>query len=259
MIKLERLHYTLGATDKAKPLLHPLDLQLPQGQVCGLIGHNGSGKSTLLKLLARQQQPSGGRIWLDERELSHYSPREFAQQVAYLPQQPPTTDQLTVQELVRFGRYPWHGLLGRFGTRDRLAVSRAMSLTQVTHYAQRPVESLSGGERQRVWLAALLAQESRYLLLDEPTSALDVAHQVEVLALIRQLSQQLDLGIIIVLHDINMAARYCDQLVALREGRLLVQGSPRQVMTPATLAAIYDLPMQVIPHPISGDPVSLVL
>lgn len=255
MIRLEQVQFRLGS----RQLLQPLDLQIPQGQVCGLIGHNGSGKSTLIKLLARQQSASRGRILLDGEDLASYSSREFARRVAYLPQQPATTDQLTVRELVRFGRQPWHGLLGRFGPDDQRAVARAMALTQIEPYADRLVESLSGGERQRVWLAALIAQQTRYLLLDEPTSALDVAHQVEVLALIRQLSHELDLGVVLVLHDINMAARYCDRLVALREGALLRQGTPEELMTSATLADIYQLPMQVLAHPVTGEPVSVVL
>ncbi len=255
MIRLEQVRFCLGS----RQLLQPLALQIPQGQVCGLIGHNGSGKSTLIKLLARQQSATGGRILLDGQDLATYSSREFARLVAYLPQQPAATDQLTVRELVRFGRQPWHGLLGRFGPDDQRAVERAMALTQIEPYADRLVESLSGGERQRVWLAALIAQQTRYLLLDEPTSALDVAHQVEVLALIRQLSHELDLGVVLVLHDINMAARYCDRLVALREGALLRQGTPEELMTSATLEAIYQLPMQVLAHPVTGEPVSVVL
>ena len=255
MIRLEQVQFRLGS----RQLLQPLDLQIPQGQVCGLIGHNGSGKSTLIKLLARQQPATGGRILLDGQDLASYSSREFARRVAYLPQQPAATDQLTVRELVRFGRQPWHGLLGRFGPDDQRAVARAMALTQIEPYADRLVESLSGGERQRVWLAALIAQQTRYLLLDEPTSALDVAHQVEVLALIRLLSHELDLGVVLVLHDINMAARYCDRLVALREGALLRQGTPEELMTSATLADIYQLPMQVLAHPVTGEPVSVVL
>ena len=255
MSRLEQVQFRLGS----RQLLQPLDLQIPQGQVCGLIGHNGSGKSTLIKLLARQQPATGGRILLDGQDLASYSSREFARRVAYLPQQPAATDQLTVRELVRFGRQPWHGLLGRFGPDDQRAVARAMALTQIEPYADRLVESLSGGERQRVWLAALIAQQTRYLLLDEPTSALDVAHQVEVLALIRQLSHELDLGVVLVLHDINMAARYCDRLVALREGALLRQGTPEELMTSATLADIYQLPMQVLAHPVTGEPVSVVL
>ncbi|GAA6132246.1 ATP-binding cassette domain-containing protein [Halopseudomonas sabulinigri] len=232
-----------------RTLLQPLDLSLAAGQMIGLIGHNGSGKSTLIKLLARQQAASAGSILLDERPLEAWGEREFARQVAYLPQQLPAAESLTVRELVGFGRYPWHGLLGRFSVDDRQEVERAMELTDVIRFADSLVDTLSGGERQRVWLAMLLAQHTRYLLLDEPTSALDIAHQVDVLALVQRLSRELDLGVIVVLHDINMAARYCDHLVALHTGRLLMQGSPAELMNDQALEAIYGLPMTVIPHP----------
>lgn len=255
MIELHQVQFSW----QARTLLHPLDLRLSTGQVCGLLGHNGSGKSTLLKLLAGQLSPSTGEIHLDGQALAAYSSRDLARRLAYLPQHPPATDQLTVSELVRFGRQPWHGLFGRFGREDQQAVTRAMQLTQTTGLAERQVDSLSGGERQRVWLAVLLAQQTRYLLLDEPTSALDIAHQVDVLALIRRLSHDLGLGIIIVMHDINMAARYCDRLVALRAGRLIADGSPAEMLTAANLERIYQLPMQVMSHPVSGEPVSLVI
>ena len=238
MFQLESVSFAVPE----RTLLQPLDLALPSG-------HNGSGKSTLIKLLARQQAATAGRILLDERPLEAWGEREFARQVAYLPQQLPAAESLTVRELVGFGRYPWHGLLGRFSVDDQQEVERAMQLTDVTRFADSLVDTLSGGERQRVWLAMLLAQHTRYLLLDEPTSALDIAHQVEVLALVQRLSRELDLGVIVVLHDINMAARYCDHLVALHSGRLLLQGSPAELMNPEHLQAIYGLPMSVIPHP----------
>ena len=245
MFQLESVSFAVPE----RTLLQPLDLVLSSGQMIGLIGHNGSGKSTLIKLLARQQAATAGRILLDERPLEAWGEREFARQVAYLPQQLPAAESLTVRELVGFGRYPWHGLLGRFSVDDQQEVERAMQLTDVTRFADSLVDTLSGGERQRVWLAMLLAQHTRYLLLDEPTSALDIAHQVEVLALVQRLSRELDLGVIVVLHDINMAARYCDHLVALHSGRLLLQGSPAELMNPQHLEAIYGLPMSVIPHP----------
>ena len=245
MFQLESVSFAVPE----RTLLQPLDLALSSGQMIGLIGHNGSGKSTLIKLLARQQAATAGRILLDERPLEAWGEREFARQVAYLPQQLPAAESLTVRELVGFGRYPWHGLLGRFSVDDQQEVERAMQLTDVTRFADSLVDTLSGGERQRVWLAMLLAQHTRYLLLDEPTSALDIAHQVEVLALVQRLSRELDLGVIVVLHDINMAARYCDHLVALHSGRLLLQGSPAELMNPEHLQAIYGLPMSVIPHP----------
>jgi iron complex transport system ATP-binding protein len=173
-----------------------------------------------------------------------------------LPQQLPAADGLTVRELVRFGRYPWHGALGRLSEQDHAQVEQALELTHTTAYADRLVDNLSGGERQRVWLAMLLAQNSRYLLLDEPTSALDIAHQVEVLGLIRELSHKLDLGVVVVLHEINMAARYCDHLVALHSGRLLIQGPPADLMNSEVLESIYGISMGVMPHPRDGSAIS---
>ncbi len=240
----------------ARTLLQPLTLDIPSGQMVGLIGHNGSGKSTLLKLLARQLLPSAGTIALDGKPLQAWKNRNFAQQVAYLPQQLPAAEGISVRELVGFGRYPWHGALGRIGPEDQAQIERAMQLTHIEPFAERLVDHLSGGERQRVWLAMLLAQNSRYLLLDEPTSALDIAHQVEVLALIHDLSQKLDLGVLVVLHDVNMAARYCDHLLALHGGTLLMQGSPSELMNSAALEAIYGIPMQVMHHPHNGSPIS---
>ncbi len=237
-------------------LLHPLDLTLPHGQIIGLIGHNGSGKSTLIKLLAHQQAASQGTVKLDGVPLADWKNREFARQVAYLPQQLPAADGLSVRELVRFGRYPWHGALGRMSEEDNAQVEQALELTHTRAYAERLVDNLSGGERQRVWLAMLLAQNSRYLLLDEPTSALDIAHQIEVLGLIRELSHKLDLGVVVVLHEINMAARYCDHLVALHSGRLLVQGPPAELMNAEVLESIYGIRMGVMAHPGDGSAIS---
>ena len=232
-----------------KTLLSPIDFTFGEGRIYGLIGHNGSGKSTLLKLLAQQQPVSQGNIRLDGRPLSQWKPREFARHVAYLPQHLPSAENLTCRELIGFGRYPWHGLLGRLNRHDHQQIERAIALTHTEAFADRLVDTLSGGERQRVWLAMLLAQGSRFLLLDEPLAALDIAHQIEVLALIRKLCDELDLGVVIVLHDINMASRYCDELMALHSGRLLAHGSPHELMRDSTLEAIYGLPMQVIRHP----------
>lgn len=254
MFQLEDVTFAVAQ----KTLLQPTSLQLEEGRMVGLIGHNGSGKSTLVKMLARQQAPSAGRLMLDDRSLEQWSDRDFARQVAYLPQQLPQAESLTARELVGFGRYPWHGLLGRFSREDHKQVDRAMTLTDTRDFADRMVDSLSGGERQRVWLAMLLAQQTRYLLLDEPTSALDIAHQVEVLALVHTLSRELGLGVIVVLHDINMAARYCDHLVALHSGRLLMQGSPTELMTDSNLECIYGLPMTVMAHPQQQAPIAVV-
>ncbi|MGR4068816.1 ATP-binding cassette domain-containing protein [Halomonas sp. LR3S48] len=240
-----------GATFEVdgRQLLKPVEHRFVEGKVYGLIGHNGSGKSTLIKLLAQQQSVSQGKILLDGRPLSDWGQREFARRVAYLPQHLPSAENLTGRELIGFGRYPWHGLLGRQTAEDKAAIERAIELSHTEAFADRLVDTLSGGERQRVWLAMLLAQESRFLLLDEPLAALDIAHQMEVLALIRKLCNELKLCVIIVLHDINMASRYCDELLALHSGRVLTHGSPEEMMTDATLEAIYGLPMQVMTHP----------
>ncbi|MEB6083001.1 Fe3+-hydroxamate ABC transporter ATP-binding protein FhuC [Serratia marcescens] len=239
-------------------LLQPLSLSFPQGKVCGLIGHNGSGKSTLLKLLGRHHAPSGGLVLLNRQPLAQWDSKSFARQVAYLPQQLPAAEGMTVRELVAVGRYPWHGALGRFGANDRQQVEEAIALVGLRPFANRLVDSLSGGERQRAWLAMMVAQDSRCLLLDEPTSALDIAHQVEVLALIQRLSRERDLTVIAVLHDINMAARYCDHLVALRGGEMIAQGGPLELMQGPVLEQIYGIPMGTLPHPSGGAPVSFV-
>lgn len=226
-----------------RTLLHPLSLTFPTGKVTGLIGHNGSGKSTLLKMLGRHQPPSAGEVLLDGQPLESWGSKAFARKVAYLPQQLPPAEGMTVRELVAIGRYPWHGALGRFGAADREKVEEAIALVGLKPLAHRLVDSLSGGERQRAWIAMLVAQDSRCLLLDEPTSALDIAHQVDVLALVHRLSQQRGLTVIAVLHDINMAARYCDYLVALRGGEMIAQGTPAELMRSDTLEQIYGIPM----------------
>ncbi|MBN3228822.1 Fe3+-hydroxamate ABC transporter ATP-binding protein FhuC [Pectobacterium brasiliense] len=241
-----------------RTLLHPLSITFPVGKVCGLIGHNGSGKSTLLKILGRHQPASGGTALLGEQAIGSWDSKLFARQVAYLPQQLPAAEGMTVRELVAVGRYPWHGALGRFGSADREKVEEAITLVGLKPFANRLVDSLSGGERQRAWLAMTVAQDSRCLLLDEPTSALDIAHQVEVLALIQRMSRECGITVIAVLHDINMAARYCDHLVALRGGKMIAQGEPVALMQGDVLENIYGIPMGTLPHPAGGAPVSFV-
>lgn len=241
-----------------RTLLQPLSLTLPARRMLGLIGHNGSGKSTLLKLLARQQPVSGGAIRFEGQVLSEWKDRAFARKVAYLPQQTPPAAGMLVKELVALGRYPWHGALGRFGQTDRDKVAEAIALTDIGAFADRLVDTLSGGERQRVWLAMLVAQDAECLLLDEPISALDIAHQVEVLDLVHRLAREKGLGVIVVLHDVNMAARFCDEIIALHSGHLIARGTPDDLMRPEQLEAIYGLPMGILPHPVTGTPISYV-
>ncbi|WP_395677760.1 ATP-binding cassette domain-containing protein [Inquilinus sp.] len=241
-----------------RQLLQPLDLTLAPRRVTGLIGHNGSGKSTLLKILARQQPPTAGTVRFEGQALRDWGDRAFARKVAYLPQQTPPASGLLVKELVALGRYPWHGALGRFGAADRAKVAEAIELTDIGPFADRLVDTLSGGERQRVWLAMLVAQDAECLLLDEPISALDVAHQIEVLSLVHRLSQSKGLGVVVVLHDINMAARFCDDIIALHSGRLIARGAPEAIMQPDQLQAIYGIPMGILANPAGGPPISYV-
>ncbi|MFN3274220.1 MAG: ABC transporter ATP-binding protein [Paracoccus sp. (in: a-proteobacteria)] len=236
-------------------LLDALTLDLPAGQVTALIGHNGSGKSTLLRVLARQI-PANGHITFEGRALTDWHARAHARRLAFLPQSLPPAEGMTVRELVSLGRYPWHGALGRFGPGDHAIVARAMSECGVDGFADRLVDTLSGGERQRVWLAMMIAQQAATLLLDEPISALDVAHQVEVLALVRRLCRAEGRSAVIVLHEVNMAARFCDHIVALKGGRLAMQGSPADLMRPDTLLDIYGLPMDVLTRD-NGQPVAI--
>lgn len=249
---VRNLVYRVGDT----PILKNLDLTVEAGAVTALIGHNGSGKSTLMKLLGRQLLPSEGEVLFDGHSVATWSERAFAREVAYLAQEMPGTLGLTVRELVSFGRYPWHGALGRFGQEDHDKVEAALANCALAELAGRQVETLSGGERQRAWIAMALAQDTRALLLDEPTSALDVAHQLEVLSLIRHLSRERKITVVMVLHDVNLAARFCDSLHALKGGQLVAFGPPAQVMTSACLAEIYGVEMTVIDHPVLGTPVA---
>jgi iron complex transport system ATP-binding protein len=254
LFELDQASFSVG--DRA--LLKPLTLTLPTRNVIGLIGHNGSGKSTLIKLLARQQAPSGGNITFGGRRLEEWRDRPFARKVAYLPQQTPAAAGMLVNELVALGRYPWHGALGRFGAEDKKMVEEAMESTDVAIYRDRAVDTLSGGERQRVWLAMLVAQNPDCLLLDEPTSALDIAHQVEVLSLVRRLTEERGLGVVVVLHDVNMAARVCDEILALHSGVMVARGAPEEILTPDQLQAIYGIRMGVMRHPNTGQPISYI-
>ncbi len=254
MFTLDNVSFCVGE----KTILHPTSLQIAEGKVTTLLGHNGSGKSTLIKLLSRQQSASSGQVLLQGKGISQLKPREFALKVAYLPQHPPLTDGVTVRELVRFGRYPWKGLLGRYSQEDDRLVEQAIKRVGLTAMEERFVSTLSGGERQRAWVAMLLAQRSQCILLDEPTSALDVAHQYELLSLIRELNQSLGLTVVMVLHDINMAARFSDHLVALHSGRVMASETPAALMTEQVLESIYGVPLGLFYHPETGQPVSYV-
>ncbi|MDG6692802.1 ATP-binding cassette domain-containing protein, partial [Staphylococcus aureus] len=199
-----------------RTLLHPLSLTFPAGKVTGRLGHNGSGKSTLLKMLGRHQKPSGGDILLNGEPLADWNSKAFAREVAYLPQQLPAAEGMTVRELVAIGRYPWHGALGRFGAEDRERVEEAISLVGLKALAHRLVDSLSGGERQRAWIAMLVAQNSRCLLLDEPTNHLDLdMRQALTDALI-----EFEGALVVVSHDRHLIRSTTDDLYLVHDGKV---------------------------------------
>jgi ABC-type cobalamin/Fe3+-siderophores transport systems, ATPase components len=253
--------YEVEALDYAVPgrqLLQAINLQFRAGDITALIGHNGSGKSTLLKLLARQIRPTAGSIRYSGEAIGGMASRAFSRKVAYLSQDVSSAPGMKVRELVACGRYPWHGALGRFTDKDREKVEEALRLTHTDDLADRAVDTLSGGERQRAWIAMMVAQDTECLLLDEPTSALDIAHQIEVLSLIRRLSRERGLSVIIVLHDINMAARFCDYIHALKQGRHVASGTPLELMQGPKLRDIYAVEMDVTRHPALNIPLAYV-
>lgn len=248
----------LGFAVPGREILVGIDLAVGRGEVAALVGHNGSGKSTLIKLLARQTRPTAGSIAFEGRPIAALGAREFSRKVAYLPQDLTTASGMTVRELVACGRYPWHGALGRFTETDAAKVEEAITLTHLDPLAGRMVETLSGGERQRAWIAMLLAQDATCLLLDEPISALDITHQIDVLALVQSLARQKSLSVAVVLHDINMAARFCDRIHALKAGRIIASGTPEAMMTSEILKDIYGIEMNVMPHPSRSVPLAYV-
>lgn len=241
-----------------KPILSTTSLEFAPQKITTLLGHNGCGKSTLIKLLSRQHRPTSGQVLYQQQPVEDMSHSEFAHQVAYLPQHPPMTDGVTVRELVCFGRYPWKGAFGRYTDKDYAIVDQAIEKVGLSRLSDRFVATLSGGERQRAWVAMLVAQQSQTLLLDEPTSALDVAHQYELLSLIQELNHSLNLTVIMVLHDVNMATKFSDHLVALHSGQVIAQGTPEQLMTRDTLSQIYGMELALFPHPQTGQPISYI-
>ncbi|KWW41516.1 MULTISPECIES: ABC transporter ATP-binding protein [Micrococcus] len=244
----------------APPIVEDLDLDVPAGRVTAIIGANGCGKSTLLRGLTRQLAPRAGSIEVLGRDAARVSARDYARTVALLPQHPVAPEGMTVAQLVARGRHPHRGLLGGRAAGDDAAIASALERTDLVELAEREAGTLSGGQRQRAWLALVLAQQTPVVLLDEPTSYLDLSHQVEVLDLVRALPDPRGGGratVVAVLHELNLAARSADHIVAMAAGRVVAQGTPGEVIVPEVLAEVFGLDADVVADPLLGHPVVL--
>jgi iron complex transport system ATP-binding protein len=231
-----------------------LTADIPEGKVTMIVGANACGKSTLLRGLSRLLKPAAGVVTLDGKDIHSRPARELARTLGLLPQHPTAPDGITVRDLVGRGRYPHQGFFRGWSTEDDAAVQRAMEATETLELAERNVDELSGGQCQRVWIAMALAQETDVLLLDEPTTYLDLAHQVEVLDLVTDLNRKRGTTVAIVLHDLNLAARYADHVVAMKGGEIVALGDPTTVVTEELVRSVFGLESRVIPDPVSGTP-----
>jgi len=235
-------------------IVDDLTVSIPSGKTTVIVGPNACGKSTLLRGLARLMRPAAGRVLLDGADIHSIPTKQLARSLGLLPQQPLAPDGITVADLVGRGRYPHQGVFRQRSAGDDAAVARALEQTSTLELASRPVEELSGGQRQRVWIAMALAQQPDILLLDEPTTYLDVAHQVEVLDLLHDLNKTRGTTVVMVLHDLNLAARYADHLIVMAGGAIVTEGTPAEVISVDTVRSAFGLDSVVVSDPVCGSP-----
>jgi len=236
-----------------KTVIEDLSLTLQKGKITALIGPNGCGKSTLLKSLSRINKAANGQVLLNNKSLDDFADKQLAQLMSLLPQVLITPEGITVQRLVEYGRSPYLSHWGKLGTEDKEKVQQAMQETGVVEFAKQPVESLSGGQRQRAWIAMILAQDTDIVMLDEPTTYLDLSHQIELMKLMQAMKNK-GKTVIVVLHDLNQACRYCDHLVVMKDGNLIVEGEPDDIFTETMLHDVFSLQAKVIKDPIANTP-----
>ncbi|MGE7825743.1 ABC transporter ATP-binding protein [Paenibacillus sp. NPDC093718] len=244
----------LGLSYGGDFIFENLDLTVPIGKITVFIGSNGCGKSTLLRSMARLLKPQRGSVVLNGADIASLSTKDVARKLAILPQGPTAPEGLTVMQLVKQGRYPYQSWLRQWSREDEEAVTAALASTGLTELAGRTVDSLSGGQRQRAWIAMTLAQETPLILLDEPTTYLDLTHQIEVLDLLYELNVQEQRTIVMVLHDINLACRYADHIVAIRDGSIKAKGTPGEIINSELMQTVFQLPCEIIPDPLYGTP-----
>lgn len=237
-----------------KTILQGIDLEVPKNKISVIIGANGCGKSTLLKTMAKLIKPTEGNVTLDGKAINKYPPKQLARLLGILPQSPVVPDGITVADLVGRGRFPHQSLFSGWSKKDYEAVEEAMEFMNIQEFANRDIDELSGGQRQRVWIAMALAQQTDILLLDEPTTFLDITYQLEILDLLTNLNRKYGTTIVMVLHDINLSARYADCIFAVKKGQLIAEGTPTEVLTSDLVKSVFDLNCVVISDPISNTP-----
>ncbi|QHT62471.1 ABC transporter ATP-binding protein [Paenibacillus lycopersici] len=235
-----------------------LSVSIPDGSYTVIVGPNACGKSTLLRTLSKLIKPSAGQVLLDGKGIATYKSKEVARRIGLLPQSSTAPEGITVANLVAHGRYPFQSFIRQWTDEDEEAVATAMRLTDTSGLSHRFVDELSGGQRQRVWVAMALAQQTPLLLLDEPTTYLDIAHQIELLELFKDLNEQ-GRTIVAVLHDLNHAARYATHIIAMKNGELIAQGEPREVITESLVEAVFGLKCTIIDDPVSHTPLVVPL
>jgi len=236
-----------------------LSVVIPDGHFTAIIGPNGCGKSTLLRTLSRLMTPTQGHVYLDGEQIQRFNSKEVARRIGLLAQNATTPGDITVQELVSRGRYPHQPLFTRWRQEDDRAVQRAMQATGVADLALQSVDTLSGGQRQRAWIAMVLAQETAIMLLDEPTTWLDISYQIDVLELLSELNREQGYTLAAVLHDLNQACRYATHLIALRDGKIVAQGAPKEIVTAELIEAVYGLRCMIIEDPVAHTPLVVPL
>ncbi len=237
-----------------RTVLDTLSVDIKRGAVTSIVGPNGCGKSTLLRTMSRLLNPAKGEIVLDGKSIHDIPTRKLATQLGLLPQTPIAPDGIVVADLVGRGRTPHQGILGRWSQQDYDIVAEALETTGISDLAERSIDELSGGQRQRVWIAMALAQRTETLLLDEPTTYLDVKHQLDVLDLLTELNRDRGTTIVMVLHDLNLAARYSDELVAVSGGKVFAHGHPREVITKENVKSVFGIDSVIITDPVSDQP-----
>lgn len=253
IIKLENVK--VGYEDRI--IINDLSLSIKKSAISTIIGENGSGKSTLLKTIGRVLKPKQGKVFVNDLNIHTTNTKEIAKIIGMLPQSPKAPSGLSVVEIVEYGRFPHKTGRGNLTKEDHEIVEWALKNTNLLEFKDRGIEALSGGQRQRVWIAMVLAQQTDVILLDEPTTYLDMAYQLEVLQLVEKLNKQKDITVIMVLHDINQASRFSDELIMLKKGTIVAKGSPKETMTPDVLREVFDIEAVITNIPGTENPVCL--